>query len=146
MHVSCHCFRPWLFRGKPLPKPILTYCQLLTKEQFFVKFESKYKNFLSINCIWICLQYVSYFVQANQQYMKYTAKVSSWGGNGHLLHNNWFWNQPNLCGECHYIKHNEHQVDFCLQVWTEMDVINTVRLRQNGRHFADNIFRCIFVN
>ena len=27
-----------------------------------------------------------------------------------------------------------------------MDWFNTVRLRQNGCHFTDDIFRCIFVN
>ena len=27
-----------------------------------------------------------------------------------------------------------------------MSVINTMRLRQNGRHFADDIFKCIFLN
>ena len=26
------------------------------------------------------------------------------------------------------------------------DLINTLRPRQNGRHFADNIFKCIFLN
>ena len=25
-------------------------------------------------------------------------------------------------------------------------VINTLRLRQNGRHFTDDIFKCIFLN
>ena len=25
-------------------------------------------------------------------------------------------------------------------------VINTLRPRQNGRHFADNMFKCIFLN
>ena len=24
--------------------------------------------------------------------------------------------------------------------------VNTLRLRQNGRHFADSIFKCIFLN
>ena len=26
------------------------------------------------------------------------------------------------------------------------DILNTLWLRQNGRHFADNIFKCIFLN
>ena len=30
--------------------------------------------------------------------------------------------------------------------WTPEDFINTWRLRQNGRHFADDIFKCIFLN
>ena len=31
------------------------------------------------------------------------------------------------------------------KVWT-IFVINTLRPRQNGRHFADDIFKCIFLN
>ena len=27
-----------------------------------------------------------------------------------------------------------------------IDLLNTLRLRQNGRHFADAIFKCIFLN
>ena len=27
-----------------------------------------------------------------------------------------------------------------------MALINTLRPRQNGRHFADDIFKCIFLN
>ena len=27
-----------------------------------------------------------------------------------------------------------------------LDIFNTLRLRQNGRHFADDIFKCIFLN
>ena len=30
--------------------------------------------------------------------------------------------------------------------WTYVDPVNTLRLKQNGRHFADNIFKCIFLN
>ena len=41
-----------------------------------------------------------------------------------------------------------HQcVSGCLRVNTEMmQVFNTLRPRQNGRHFADNMFKCIFLN
>ena len=27
-----------------------------------------------------------------------------------------------------------------------MDIVNTLRPRQNGRHFADDILKCIFLN
>ena len=36
-----------LFDAKPLPEPILFYCQLVLKKQTSVKFESKYKTFHS---------------------------------------------------------------------------------------------------
>ena len=41
-----------LFGAKPLPEPILTYCQLYPEEQTSVKFKSKYKAFHSWNHIW----------------------------------------------------------------------------------------------
>ena len=28
----------------------------------------------------------------------------------------------------------------------KLQTVNTLRLRQNGRHFADGIFKCIFLN
>ena len=40
-----------LFGVKPLPEPMLTYCQWDPLEQTSVKFESRYKTFLSKNCI-----------------------------------------------------------------------------------------------
>ena len=45
-----------LFGVKPLPEPMLTYCQLDPKEQTSVKFESKYKIFRSRQSIWKCRQ------------------------------------------------------------------------------------------
>ena len=43
-----------LFGVKPLPEPMLPYCQLGPLEQTSVKFESKDRSFYSINCTWIC--------------------------------------------------------------------------------------------
>ena len=33
-----------------------------------------------------------------------------------------------------------------LKAWHSCQTINTLRPRQNGRHFADDIFKCIFLN
>ena len=33
----------------------------------------------------------------------------------------------------------------CANMWPDQ-IINTLKPRQNGRHFADNIFKCIFLN
>ena len=47
--MSCH-----LFGAKPLPEPMLTYCQLDSWEQISVKFESEFHHFHSRKCIWNC--------------------------------------------------------------------------------------------
>ena len=43
-----------LFGAKPLPEPMLLYCQLDPYEQTSVKFQSRYKTFHSQKCIWKC--------------------------------------------------------------------------------------------
>ena len=43
-----------LFGAKPLPEPMLAYCQLDPWEQVSVKFESEFHNFHSRKCIWKC--------------------------------------------------------------------------------------------
>ena len=37
-------------------------------------------------------------------------------------------------------------MDIIMLRWARRIVFDTLRLRQNGSHFADNIFRCIFMN
>ena len=40
-----------------------------------------------------------------------------------------------------------HQQPWYWPSWTDVTLrVNTLRRRQNGRHFADNIFSCIFMN
>ena len=56
------CTGPSLFQvmawrrigAKPLPEPILAYCQLDSWEQISVKFESEVYHFHSSKCIWKC--------------------------------------------------------------------------------------------
>ena len=38
------------------------------------------------------------------------------------------------------------QIEFHIYIGTQFWTLNTLRLRQNGRHFADDIFKRIFVN
>ena len=53
-----------LFGAKPLPEPVLTYCQVDPCEQTSVKFESKCKTFQSWKCIRKCgLQKGGHFVR-----------------------------------------------------------------------------------
>ena len=63
---SAACMRLWtgsalvpvmacrLFGAKPLPAPMLVYCQLDSWEQISVNFESKFYNFHPGKCIWNC--------------------------------------------------------------------------------------------
>ena len=43
-----------LFGGKPLPEPMLTYCQLDLKEHILMKYYLKFESFQSRKCIWKC--------------------------------------------------------------------------------------------
>ena len=43
-----------LFGAKPLPEPMLPYCQLDPRGQTSVTLESKYGSFYSWNCTWKC--------------------------------------------------------------------------------------------
>ena len=43
-----------LFNTKPLPEPMLVYCQMNSWEQVSEKFESEFYHFLSRKCIWKC--------------------------------------------------------------------------------------------
>ena len=43
-----------LFGAKPLPEPMLNYCQLDSWEQISVEFESEFYQFHSRKCIWNC--------------------------------------------------------------------------------------------
>ena len=43
-----------LFGAKPLPEPMLAYCQLDSWEQTSVKFELIFYHFRSIKCFWNC--------------------------------------------------------------------------------------------
>ena len=45
--MACH-----LFSAKPLPEPMLVYCQLDSWEQVSLKFESEFYHFHSRKCIW----------------------------------------------------------------------------------------------
>ena len=43
-----------LFGTKPLPEPMMAYCQLDSQEQISVKFKTEFSNFHSRKCIWKC--------------------------------------------------------------------------------------------
>ena len=54
------------------------------------------------------------------------------------------WKFVYLCSTACAILMSSHVIDSSIRLWDEC--INTLRQRQNGRHFPDNIFKCIFLN
>ena len=64
--MACH-----LFSAKPLPEPMLTYCQIDPQEWTSMKFKSKHKTFHSWKCIWKCrLWNGGHFVQGEMSQKK----------------------------------------------------------------------------
>ena len=60
-----------LFSTKSSPEPMLTYCQLDSYEQNSLKFQSKFKHFHWLKCIWRCrLQTGVHFVLASIRQIK----------------------------------------------------------------------------
>ena len=67
-----------LFSAKPLPEPMLSYCQLHPWERTSVKFESKYKTFHSRKCTRKrCLRNGKHFVQGEDE-------LTHWGRATHI--------------------------------------------------------------
>ena len=60
-----------LFGAKPLPEPVLAYCQLESWEQISVNFESEFYHSHSRKYIWKCrLLYGDHFVQGEMSWRK----------------------------------------------------------------------------
>ena len=66
--MDCH-----LFRAKPLQKPMLTYCQLDSREQIPVKFELEIYHFHSRKCIW------NYHLPKRQPFCPGKDELTHWG-------------------------------------------------------------------
>ena len=82
-----HWFRQWLvaclFGAKPLPEPMLAYCQLDSWEQISVKFESEFCHIHSRKLIWKCCLPLSAILSRGRWVNGYHAnvtfvQVSSW--------------------------------------------------------------------
>ena len=68
-----------LFGAKPLSKPMLRYCQLDTKEQSSVKFQSKCQVFHSWKCIWkYRLRNGSHLIQGEMSWYGFLRQLFSW--------------------------------------------------------------------
>ena len=60
-----------LFGAKPLPEPMLTYCQIDSWEQILVKFKWEFYHFHSRKCIWnVVCQNGGHFVQGEMSYRR----------------------------------------------------------------------------
>ena len=60
-----------------------------------------------------------------------------------------FTSQPAVCSkDCQGNQQSIHQSSVLLLLtnYARNPMVNSLRPRQNGRHFADNIFKCIFLN
>ena len=137
-----------LFEAKPLPEPMLTYCQLDSWEQISVKFELEFYHFHSRKCIWKCGP---------------TKSRERWVKRGRI-YPTWQQEVENLpSSTCHQQRFLHYLTYLLSQTWMELFSsgdhicigdsklmnhhlcgLNILRLRQNV-HFAEYIFDCIFL-
>ena len=133
----------YLLGAKPLSKPILAYCQSHPCDQTSVKFYSKFKHFHSKKCIWNCLQNRGHFCLEPQcvSWVMFIGDVlaEGWYEWKHLCYMLW-----SVCTKNHASVTISVNNSNCF-LWTHM-YLNTLRLRQNGCHFPDDIFKRIFLN
>ena len=108
-----------LFGAKPLPEPMLPYYRLDHEEHIAVKLSLKFKGFHEINCTLKCrLRNVGHFVWATICY----------GVD----------NEPH---RLFYVRSNYYPGPNFNDRF-----INSLRSRQNRRHFAEDVFKCNLLN
>ena len=54
--------------------------------------------------------------------------------------------QAYFCKLVYRKKNKKNPIKICLSLLTSFPAFNTLRRRQNERHFADDVFKCIFLN
>ena len=147
--MACH-----LFSAKPLSEPVLGYYQLDLWEQTSAKFLSKYKIFHSRKCIWkYRLGKHDHFVQGEIDWLVNQSTV---------LHMPWQHYCHGMCKIGTWFDHYSFYIRFiCILQDLGNGLLNiygmdpskhirlrvyhsfsTLRLVQNGCHFADDIFKC----
>ena len=106
-----------------------------------MKFWWQFKHFHSRKCIWKCLQ---------KKKSSRPQCVKTWVLNRHMTET---WIMKGESSRWHH--HKPIQMHFmewkCSRFHFTVDSryltpVNTLRPRQNGRHFADDVFKCIFLN
>ena len=107
---------------KPLSEPVLDNCQLDPRERLSVRFESIYNDIHSRNCVSKCRLYNGgHFVSALMCWSSMESTDVWRAMDGPMERTKW----PSVL------------------MATE---INTLRPKQDGRHFPDDILKCIFLN
>ena len=61
---------------------------------------------------------------------------------GKSMYSSQFWDQEYILWGAHLVR----LIDVCDLGESSEELLNTLRPRQNGRHFTDDIFKCIFFN
>ena len=114
--MACH-----LFGAKPLPKPMLIYCQFDSWEQISVKLKSEFDHIQSRKCIW---NRRPFFPGKDESMICSHTKSAQ---------------RPAICR----IKWVWRRIIF--QCPIALVCINTMVHEHNGTHFAGNFFTCIYV-
>ena len=150
--IICQVMACRLFDVKPLPETMLGYCQLDPWKQIAAKFESDFHYFIQENtfenvvcqysgsetwigipsfhsrkCIWkCCLSIFRLFCSGGDEVNPIT--LQQWIFRISVMH---WWKGTKV--------HGRHKATMATRY-------NTLSLRHNGRHFTDDIFKCIFLN
>ena len=155
----------WILTTRSICSQVITWsnAESMTIEPqrtHFSKFQSKLVNFLSWKCIWKwLLQMVTYLLRP--QYDNTVVVVTKSRLHKSDVSGYWrfLWKSISdlistyqvvlsawrLC--CYPNQTEDISVIRLQRTLTKYrEKLNTVRLRQNGRHFPDDIFKCIFLN
>ena len=113
-----------LFGAKPLPEPVLTYCQLSSKpcRTDSGKFESKYKTFHSWKCIWKECEMAA-ILSREMSYVKYF----------------WFFAQDK---RQNMASHIENATQHHMMLMSARMTLHDEKLHQHERHLVELLAKC----
>ena len=120
------------FGANPLPEPMLAFCQLDFWEQISVKFEWEFFHFNSRKCFW------NYHLSKWQPFFPGGDEVNMIEFPNDIVQSIF-----SIHGSITDATANQWTYDIChIMSWH----VYTLRLRQNGCHFTEDNFKCIFFN
>ena len=119
----------------------LTACEL-KRRNYFVILKMTGLKLVKHKISWVSSQ-----DEVRQQYLNFKGSEGVFGRTAQFKCLAWSWIARDTCEKCKSKqKRNNSVVQLRCRVFTSMSFLNTLRPRQNGRHFADDIFKCIFLN
>ena len=143
-----------LFEAKPLPEPMLAYCQLDSWEQISVKFEFEILSF----------SFKKMYLKIWSDKMAAILSRGRWVKQGRICPTRQQEVENLPTSTCHQQSFLYYLIYLLSQTWMELFSsgdhicigdsklvnhhlcgLNILRLRQNVCHFADDIFNCIFL-